>query len=278
VTHVELAHDRRGSGPPLVLIHGIGSRRGVWDPVIARDAAGHVAGGGGLPCGGLEGERETIAIDLPGFGESDKPITAAYDAPYFARAVVALMDAQGIERPHVAGNSLGGGIALELARLGAVASAAALSPIGFGNDAERAYGNAVLRTSRFAASRFTAQLQRLVQSPRGRAVALGTYYAKPARRDPAAAADDLAALARATSFAATLPYVHRYRFGDGAALDGVPVTIGWGTRDRLLPPWQAQRARAQLPRARHVPLPECGHIPMSDDPAAVAALLLQASS
>jgi pimeloyl-ACP methyl ester carboxylesterase len=238
-----------------------------------------VAGGGGLPCGGLEGERETIAIDLPGFGESPSlPDGSEPTVETLAATVAAWLAAQGIERPHVAGNSLGGGIALELARLGAVASAAALSPIGFGNDAERAYGNAVLRTSRFAASRFTAQLQRLVQSPRGRAVALGTYYAKPARRDPAAAADDLAALARATSFAATLPYVHRYRFGDGAALDGVPVTIGWGTRDRLLPPWQAQRARAQLPRARHVPLPECGHIPMSDDPAAVAALLLQASS
>jgi pimeloyl-ACP methyl ester carboxylesterase len=58
----------------------------------------------------------------------------------------------------------------------------------------------------------------------------------------------------------------------------VPVTVGWGTRDRLLVPRQAQRARAALPQARHVPLPACGHIPMSDDPDGVAALLLAGSA
>jgi pimeloyl-ACP methyl ester carboxylesterase len=56
------------------------------------------------------------------------------------------------------------------------------------------------------------------------------------------------------------------------------VTFGWGTRDRLLLPRQAERARAALPRARHVPLPGCGHIPMSDDPEGVAALLLAGSA
>jgi pimeloyl-ACP methyl ester carboxylesterase len=58
----------------------------------------------------------------------------------------------------------------------------------------------------------------------------------------------------------------------------VPVTIGWGTRDRLLIPRQAERARVMLPQARHVPLPGCGHIPMSDDPEGVAALLLAGSA
>jgi pimeloyl-ACP methyl ester carboxylesterase len=58
----------------------------------------------------------------------------------------------------------------------------------------------------------------------------------------------------------------------------VPVTIVWGTRDRLRIPRQAQRARATLPQARHVPLPRCGHVPMRDDPDAVAALLREASA
>jgi len=68
-----------------------------------------------------------------------------------------------------------------------------------------------------------------------------------------------------------------YVFQDGAQLR-VPVTIGWGTRDRLLIPRQAERARPLLPQARHVPLPGCGHIPMSDDPDGVAALLLTTSA
>jgi pimeloyl-ACP methyl ester carboxylesterase len=56
------------------------------------------------------------------------------------------------------------------------------------------------------------------------------------------------------------------------------VTIGWGVHDRLLLARQAERARAALPSARHVPLPGCGHVPMSDDPDGVATLLLQTSA
>ena len=52
-------------------------------------------------------------MDLPGFGESDKPIGAPYDAPWFARSVFATMDALGIERAHLAGNSMGGRVAIE---------------------------------------------------------------------------------------------------------------------------------------------------------------------
>jgi pimeloyl-ACP methyl ester carboxylesterase len=68
-----------------------------------------------------------------------------------------------------------------------------------------------------------------------------------------------------------------YRFRDGAELRGVPVTIAWGTRDWLLIPRQAQRARRLLPWARHVALKGCGHVPCHDDPEAVAAVLLSAS-
>jgi pimeloyl-ACP methyl ester carboxylesterase len=54
----------------------------------------------------------------------------------------------------------------------------------------------------------------------------------------------------------------------------VPVTIAWGTRDRLFRPRQAGRARDRLPAARHVLLPGCGHVPMSDDPDLVASVIL----
>lgn len=258
-----LAYDRTGAGPPLVLIHGIGSRRGIWKPVVGRLAA----------------ERDVLAVDQPGFGDS--PPLPAGDEPTVERlaaALVAWWTDLGIERPHVAGNSLGGGVALELARMGAVASASALSPIGFWSPLEARYGQAMLRLNRLLATRCGAQLQRAVRSPMGRELTLGLLVGRPARKDPAEAAADIAGLAAATGWDATLPLTRRYVFHDGAELDGTPVTIGWGTRDRLLIPRQAERARAALPHARHVPLPGCGHLPMSDDPEGVAALLLTASA
>jgi pimeloyl-ACP methyl ester carboxylesterase len=256
-----LAFDRRGSGPPLVLIHGIGSRRGVWKPVVPLLAA----------------EREVMCPDLPGFGES--PMLAGGERPSVAALARALVDwwtELGIDRPHVAGNSLGGGIVLELARMGVVASATALSPIGFWSPPEARYGRAMLRVTHFSASRFGAQLQRIVRSPVGRQLTIGLMYGRPRKRAGEEAVEDLVQLARAPGWEATLPISREYVFRDGEQLH-VPVTIGWGTRDRLLIPRQAERARAALPQARHVPLPRCGHIPMSDDPEGVAALILASS-
>jgi pimeloyl-ACP methyl ester carboxylesterase len=258
---MQLACDRSGSGPPLVLIHGIGSRRGVWKPVVPLLAA----------------ERDVLCPDLPGFGES--PVLPDGEQPTvqaLARAVHAWWTEVGLEGPHVAGNSLGGGIALELARMGVVSSATALSPIGFWNAVEARYGRAMLRVTHVSATRFGAQMQRIVRSPVGRQLTIGLMYGRPARRDGDEAAEDLVQLARAPGWEATLPRTRDYVFRDGDQLK-VPVTIGWGTRDRLLIPRQAERARARLPQARHVPLPGCGHVPMSDDPEGVAALLLAAS-
>jgi pimeloyl-ACP methyl ester carboxylesterase len=277
----DLAYDRQGSGPPLLLIHGIGSRRGVWDPVV----------------GLLAREREVIALDLPGFGDSpplpdgvEPTVGALADAvEAFARehGLGGVDDAQpaagaaaepGAARWHVAGNSLGGGIALELARRGAVASATALSPIGFWSEPERRYSVALLRISRRAARHAGGLLSRAVGWPGGRTLLLGTFYGHPLRRELAAARADLDALGGCQGFEATLARFRGHRFQDGERLASVAVTIGWGTRDRLLIPKQAQRARAALPAARHVPLAGCGHVPMSDDPEGVAALLLAASA
>jgi pimeloyl-ACP methyl ester carboxylesterase len=257
-----LAFDRHGSGPPLVLVHGIGSRRGVWDPVVPA----------------LAREREVLAVDLPGFGASEPlPAGTAPNVAALVDALVAWWAELGIDRPHVAGNSLGGGLALELARAGAVESATALSPIGFWSPPEKHYGRVVLRTSRFMSVHAGAQLTRLLQSRVGRAAAIGHMYGRPGRKDPREAALDVEQLASARGWDATLDQLRGYDFRDGAQLDPVPVTIGWGTRDRLLVPRQAERARVALPHARHVPLPGCGHIPMSDDPEGVAALLLAGS-
>jgi len=258
---MQLASDRTGSGSPLVLIHGIGSRRGVWKPVVPLLAA----------------EHDVLCVDLPGFGDSPLlPDGAKPTVQALAQAVRDWWLELGLERPHVAGNSLGGGIVLELARMGAVASATALSPVGFWSPAEARYGRMMLRVTHVSATRFGAQMQRIVRSPVGRQLTIGLMYGRPTRRDGGEAAEDLVQLARAPGWEATLPMSREYVFDHGEQLQ-VPLTIGWGTRDRLLIPRQAERARAALPQARHVPLPGCGHIPMSDDPEGVTALILATS-
>ncbi len=95
----EIAYCEAGEGPPLICIHGLGGTMASFLPTLAALAP--------------EGNR-VIAIDLPGFGDSDKPHAAPYDAPWYAEVVVELLDALGYERASFAGNSMGGRIALEL--------------------------------------------------------------------------------------------------------------------------------------------------------------------
>ena len=252
-----LAFDRIGNGPPLLLIHGIGSRRGVWKPIAEQ----------------LSGERELIAIDLPGFGDSPPlPPGTEPTVEALTDAVEAFMRGQDLDRPDVAGNSLGGGIALELGRRGAVRSVTALSPIGFWTPAERRAGAAMLSLSRLLARRARPAAVRLAHSDLGRRAAFNLFYGKPGGKDPDELVADVIALGDAPGWDATLPHTRRHLFHDGEQLR-VPVTIAWGTKDRLLRPRQAERARAMLPSARHLPLPDCGHVPMSDDPEGIAALL-----
>ena len=103
---------RTGSGPPLLLLHGLGMARIVWRPVVPL----------------LAREREVIALDLPGFGASPQ---GPHTVEGLAHCVAAFAAGLGLERPHVAGNSLGGAVALAMGAAGTVRSVCALSPVGF---------------------------------------------------------------------------------------------------------------------------------------------------
>ena len=255
-----LAFDSHGSGPPLVLLHGTGSHRGMWDPVI----------------GTLAREHRVIAVDLPGFaGSANEPADPSpaglttYLERWFAE--------QGLDRPHVAGNSMGGGLALELARRGSVASATALSPVGFWTPRELAFAQRSLRAARAIVRRLRPAVPALTRTAAGRTAMLAQVYGRPWRLSPDDAQAVIDAFLDAPAFEAALEAFGRYRFGAGDELRGVPVTIGWGTRDALLIPRQATRARRLLPWAQHVALRGCGHVPCHDDPEAVAAVLLAGS-
>src|SRR5690242_14222136 len=160
-----LAHDRAGSGPPLLLLHGIGSCKEMWRPVVPL----------------LARERDVVALDLPGFGESP---CGAETVEGLARDVAAFADELGLERPHVAGNSLGGGIALALGAMGRVRSACALSPIGFANDREAVYARGVLAATRVMARGIAPVAEAIARNRVLRAALSAHAVARPWRLPP----------------------------------------------------------------------------------------------
>lgn len=259
---MELNHHRSGSGDPLLLIHGLGSRWQMWEPVIGALAARH----------------EVIAIDLPGFGESAMPPPGTPPGlNSLASLVQGFLERIGVGQPHVAGNSLGGLISLELAKRGQARPATALSPAGFANRPEMAAARASLWLSVRVARLLAARADRLMAPRLGRQLALNLFVAHPDRITAADAAASLRALAAAPWFDETLPSLRPMEFSGGERIQ-VPVTVAWGNQDRLLLPRQARRAGREIARARLISLRGCGHVPTYDDPEQVAQVMLEATA
>jgi pimeloyl-ACP methyl ester carboxylesterase len=242
-------------------MHGVGHRRQAWDAVLDR----------------LTPHRDVIAVDLPGHGESPPLDLSTRSVPdALAEEMIGLLDQLGLERPHLAGNSLGGRIALEAAALGRAASVTALSPAGFWrSDRELAYTRGIFRAMETLGVRLAPLAPRLARTTAGRAVLVSTIVSRPSRMSPEQVVGDLAAfLAARPAMNAILAEAPPF---SGKVPGDVPVTIGWGSRDRLTSPRQAVVARAALPEAVFIRLPGCGHVPMTDDPALVARVLLLGS-
>ncbi|MBB5996932.1 pimeloyl-ACP methyl ester carboxylesterase [Streptomonospora salina] len=255
-----IVYDDRGTGEAVLLLHGLGHHRRAWRTVAA----------------GLAPHYRVVAADLPGFGESPAPGPGgprAYDVDYLVDAVLQLCADLGLEeRPHVVGNSLGGAVALEMAARGRAASVTALSPIGFGS-AARTAGARTLALGARAAARIPQRLVRAAaHTPPARALAQRALRADPGPPAAHGIAFDTSVIAPGSPFVRMARHVARYTFSGTVAC---PVTVAWGERDRLLPPAGARRALRRIPHARSVVLPGCGHIPMADDPRAVAAVVLR---
>ena len=251
----ELSINEAGSGPAVVLVHGLGATKVSMLPTVAALAA--------------SGFR-AIALDLPGFGDSVKPIRAPYNAPYFARAIVALMDALGVARADVVGNSLGGRIAIEMGlrfpnrvgRLGLLAPSLAwlggrpLAPllrllqpqVGLLQPAPRAIVEAIVRVAvpESSAEPWTAagvdEFLRSYFTPRGRVA----FYAA------------------ARNIYLEEPLGPRGLWTRLAGLQ-VPSLFVWGRTDRLVPIAFAGHVREVLPSAAQLEL-DCGHVPQLEAP------------
>jgi pimeloyl-ACP methyl ester carboxylesterase len=255
----QLAYRRTGAGAPLVLLHPLGMSRRVWDPVVPA----------------LAEHFDVIAVDLPGSGDS-APLPAGVEPSpaNVAAAVAGLLDDLGLARPHLAGNSLGGWVALELAQLRPVASLALLSPAGLWRGDTPRYCRVSLRASRWLARHAAGLLSYLVNYRLGRVLILGQTHGRPMRLSPEYARAAVHELGTSPGFDATFRATLQRHYRVAAPI-GAPVTVAFGSRDVLLLPGQSRHVD-QLPTGTRVGhLPGCGHVPMADNPAAVTALIRQ---
>jgi len=256
-----ITYDRRGSGPTVVLVHGLGSRWQCFEPVLDLLARDH----------------DVLSLDLPGFGESPLEPGVEPGPVGYTRWLAGWLDDQGVERPHLVGSSMGGAIALELGRAGRAASVTAFAPAGFWGLAGTHWPRLLLSSLRGTSRLAGGVVERALDHDVARAALLAPLFGRPGAVSPTAAREDVAGLVGARAFAAARDSFTSYRWTPGeavGALADVPVTIAWGTRDVVLPHrTQSRRARQALPTAWHVDLAGCGHLPFSDDPARCADLV-----
>jgi pimeloyl-ACP methyl ester carboxylesterase len=254
---MELAHERTGAGPALVLLHPLGADRHVWEPLVPALAA----------------ERTVLTVDLPGFGETPaltgrSPTPAALAAAIAAGLADLGLPGDGAGRVHVAGNSLGGWIAFELALQGVAASVTAIAPAGLWSKPllpKASLGHLLARGLETLALASTA-------SASGRRALLTGSMVHPERMTQAQAQGLIRAYARAPAFIAVNNAMRAGRFVELERIP-VPVTLVWPDRDRLV------RRPAALPDGiRNVVLEDAGHIPMWDAPERLVQALLEGSA
>lgn len=253
---------RVGTGPPLVLLHGFTDTWQGWRPVLP----------------GLAEHHEVFAPTLPGHhGGPAVPAGTPFTVDDMVDRLEALLDDAGIGTAHLAGNSLGGWLALHLAARGRALSVTGICPAGGwvhgGRDGRRIVrffvrSHGMLKVGRRAARTVAGR-------PRLRALALRDVVANPASVSAQAALAMFDGAAGCTIFKASLATARREGLGELAAID-CPVRIAYGTRDRLIR-WPAcyERFEQLIPNAEVVALEGVGHVPMYDDPALVVSTIVE---
>jgi pimeloyl-ACP methyl ester carboxylesterase len=210
-----------------------------------------------------------IAVDMPGFGatpplDGGEPVSPRR----LAAAIAQRLAADGIVRPHVGGNSLGGWVALEMALAGDARSVTAIAAAGLWPEPLAPRRDLARNAARAA----LPALGLLLRTPALRRLAMAGTTAHPERVPPEAVAHLVRSYATAPGFPDANQAMRSSRFEHLAEIT-VPLTLAWPDRDRLV-----ARPRSLPPNARNVDLPGCGHMPTWDDPQAVARVLLEGSA
>jgi pimeloyl-ACP methyl ester carboxylesterase len=242
-----------GQGEPVVCLHGLGGTKASFMPTIAALASCY----------------RVIAIDLPGFGDSDKPLTARYDSGYFADATLALLDELGVDRARLIGNSMGGRIAIEtgLCAPDRVEQVVLLSPaMAWLRD----------RSMKWLLQLPLPRLGLLQPTPRAIVEPIVRRLVPGSERGWSAAGVDeflrsyLTAAGRFAFYeSARNIYLDEPHGDDGfwhrlERLECDSMFV-WGRRDQLVPIAFMKHVERALPRARHVEL-DCGHVPQLESP------------
>lgn len=250
-----------GRGNPIVLIHGLGGNIFSWRGNISA----------------LAQEHQVWALDLPGFGSSDKPGNWDYSLAHQAQFVNDFLQHFGITQATVIGNSMGGGIALELAARfpERVARLVLIDSVAYLQVKIPFWADWLSRTplawplSKFFTPRFGA-LKKILQG----------LYAQPDRVSDEVTWGYYYPLSMPGHLQASLAMLRTLRFSiSPQRLRQIrqPALLIWGARDRLIPPSQGVRLAHDLPRARLVLVPDAGHMPNEERPQVVNRLIGQFS-
>ena len=250
---------RRGSGTPLLLVHGLGSSWANWQPVL--DA--------------LAEQREVIAVDLPGFGESP-PLPGPVTIATLTDAVQRFLAENDLDRVDTVGSSMGARMVLELARRGVGGNAVALDPGGFWSPAQRAVFGASVRASVALVRALQKPMPVLTRSAVGRTLLLSQFSAHPWRLPADVVLTEMRSFAAATSLDEALDDLIHGPSQEGAPSGTLPgrVAIGWGRRDRVTVASQTKVALERFPDATLHWFDSCGHYPHWDQPEQTAAFIL----
>jgi pimeloyl-ACP methyl ester carboxylesterase len=245
-------------GEPLVLIHGFSSTGKIWEPVLER----------------LRRDHEVLAVNLAGHVDGPEiPEGTDVSVGALVDAVERDMDEAGFQTAHLVGNSLGGWIALELAKRGRARSVVGIAPAGGWESGTRAEKRlrVLFQRNHKLSTRMLPRLDKLVRRPRLRRLLLWQVTARGERIPAAAAAQIVRDSVGCPVYFELMDAI--MRDGPPRSFDGVstPVLLVWGTRDRILPVKRySERLRQMLPDAEWAELDGLGHVPMSDDPELVA--------
>ncbi len=247
-----------GAGEPVLFLHGLGHASGTWTEVLPQ----------------LARHFRVFAVDMLGCGRSDKP-RVEYNLWALATYTRYFMDAVGIERAHLVGHSLGGGIAMHLAWQypERVNRLALVSTGGLGRDLRLGLRVASLPGMSLALAGFTSPvwLWALERFSAGRAIT-------PTWRENVQMWVRLGQVDSRRAFLCILRSVCTIRGQKVSALDRLamlkhPVLLIWGERDRTIPVAHARHAASLMCHCQLEVLPGCKHYPPLEQPEMVAALL-----
>lgn len=232
-------------GVPLVFLHGVGSDKSAWTGQVTHFGR----------------SRRTIALDYPGYGESE-PASPVADAPHdrFAAAILAALAALGVGRFHLCGLSLGGVVAIAIAHR---APARTTSLILADTFAIHPDGVAILDRSIAASSDMAALARARVPAllaPDPDSALVADLTSVMAQIDP---------IAFRLGSSAVWPADQR----DRAAAIAAPTLVLCGAEDRVTPPALSDALATLIPRARRIDIPAAGHLPNLEQPAAFNAAL-----